>query len=304
MASHSISTTDLGKKYGNTWGLKGSTFNVKKGELAVLVGPNGVGKTTTVRILTTFIRPSQGKAEVLGMDVARDYKKIRKKISYLPQGFEVNNNLTPLESIKWSLVAKGCGFSEAKMRSKKWMQLMGLENCMNRTGWTLSGGEKRKVAVGMTLAADAEVVFLDEPTTGLDVEARHIIWRIIRELVSQGTTILLTTHDMEEGETIADTAVLLNHGETVNQNTPQELVKILPYQYRVTIEKTGLREVALPDSIDLGDRLIIYAKSNRKARDLMVKFSNLSKVISVDKVGLEDAYLYFVNNGEMPQCNK
>ncbi len=303
MTSNSISTTDLGKKFGDTWGLKGSTFDVKKGELAVLVGPNGVGKTTAVRILTTFIKPSQGKAEVLGMDAVRDYKKIRKKITYLPQGFDVNNNLTPFESIKWSLVAKGCSFSEAKMRSKKWMQLMELESCMNRTCWTLSGGEKRKVAVGMTLAADAEVVFLDEPTTGLDVEARHAIWRIIRGLVSQGTTVLLTTHDMEEGETIADTAVLLNHGETVNQDTPQKLIKILPYQYRVKIEKASMGEVTLPDAIDLGDRLIIYAKNSRKARDLMAKFSDLSKIISVDKVGLEDAYLYLVNNREVPQCN-
>ena len=123
-------TTKLCKKYGNNWGLKGSTFKVKRGELAVLVGPNGVGKTATVRILTTFTKPTDGKAEVLGMDVTRDYKNIRKKIAYLPQGFEVNNNLTPTESVKWSLVAKGCSLSDAKTRSNKWMQMMGIEK-----GW-------------------------------------------------------------------------------------------------------------------------------------------------------------------------
>lgn len=302
MTDYAISTTNLCKKYGKTWGLKDSTFNVKRGKLAVLVGPNGVGKTTTVRILTTFTRPSGGKAEVLGMDVTRDYKNIREKIAYLPQGFEVNNNLTPMESVKWSLVARGCSLSDAKVRSKQWMQLMGLEDCKNRVGWTLSGGEKRKVAVGMTLAADAEVVFLDEPTTGLDVEARHIIWRIIRELVSEGTTVLLTTHDMEEGETIADSAVLMNHGETVSQNTPQNLVNVLPYQYRVTIEKDGLGKIDLPEAIDLGDRLIIYAQSDKEARRLMADLSDESMILSVGKVGLEDAYLYLVNNGEMPQC--
>jgi ABC-2 type transport system ATP-binding protein len=300
MTDYAISTTKLCKKYGSNWGLKRSTFKVKRGELAVLVGPNGVGKTTTVRILTTFTKPSDGKAEVLGMDVTRDYKNIRKMIAYLPQGFEVNNNLTPIESVKWSLVAKGCRLSDAKSRSKKWMQMMGLEKCQNRVGWTLSGGEKRKVAVSMTLAADAEVVFLDEPTTGLDVEARHIIWKIIRELVSNGTTVLLTTHDMEEGETIADSAVLMNHGETVSQNTPQNLVDVLPYQYRVTIEKDGLGEVKLPEAIDLGDRLIIYAQSDEEARSLMADLSDESMILSVGKVGLEDAYLYLVNNGEMP----
>lgn len=297
MTSDAINAASLGKKYGDTWGLKNSTFNVKNGELAVLVGPNGVGKTTTVKLLATFLRPSQGKAEILGMDLVKDYKKIRQRIAYLPQGFGINNNLTPLESVKWTLVARGSSLSEAKPRAKEWIELMDLEECMNRTGWTLSGGEKRKVAVGMTLAADADVVFLDEPTTGLDVEARHVIWRLVRDIVRKGTTILLTTHDMKEGETIADTAVLMNHGETVNQNTPQNLIKTLPYQYRVTMKKEGLNGAALRDIIDLGDRLIIYAQSDRKLRDLMAGFSDLSSVISVDRVGLEDAYLHLVNGG-------
>jgi len=297
----SINTAGLGKRYGDTWGLKNSTFNIKQGELAVLVGPNGAGKTTTVRILATFLRPSQGKAEVLGMDVVKDYKKIRSRIAYLPQGYDINNNLTPLESIKWTLVARGSSLSEAKLRAKKWMELMNLEDCKNRTGWTLSGGEKRKVAVGMTLAADADVVFLDEPTTGLDVEARHIIWKIVRDIVTEGTTILLTTHDMKEGETIADTAVLMNHGQTVNQNTPQSLIKTLPYEYRVTMKKEGLNGATHPDAIDLGDRLIIYAESDKKVRDLMASFSDLSTVLSVNRVGLEDAYLHLVGKGDMPQ---
>jgi ABC-2 type transport system ATP-binding protein len=297
LTSVSISTEDLGKKYGDTWGLKKSTFNIKSGELAVLVGPNGAGKTTTVELLATFLKPTRGKAEVLGMDIAEDYKKIRQRISYLPQGFDINSNLTPFESVKWTLVARGTNTSEAKLRARKWMELMDLKHCMNRTGWTLSGGEKRKVAVSITLAADAEVVFLDEPTTGLDVEARHIIWKLVRDIVKKGTTILLTTHDMKEGETIADTAVLMNHGETVNQNTPQSLIKTLPYQYRITIRKEGLNGTALPDIIDLGDRLIIYAESDKKLRNLMSSFSDLSSVLSVDKVGLEDAYLHLVNGG-------
>lgn len=301
MTSVAISSTGLGKKYGDTWGLRNSTFNIKDGELAVLVGPNGAGKTTTVKILATFLKPTQGKAEVLGMDIAKDYNRIRQRIAYLPQGFDINNNLTPLESIKWTLVARGISLVEAKLRAKKWVELMDLEECKNRIGWTLSGGEKRKVAVGTTLAADADVVFLDEPTTGLDVEARHIIWKLVRDIVRRGKTILLTTHDMNEGETIADTAVLMNHGETVNQNTPQNLIKILPYQYRVTTKKESLNGAVLPDTIDLGDRMIIYAKSDKKLRNLMASFSDLSSVISVDKVGLEDAYLHLVNAGSMPK---
>lgn len=301
MTGDAISVASLAKKYGDTWGLKSSTFSIRKGELAVLVGPNGAGKTTTVKILATFLKPSQGKAEVLGMDVVKDYRKIRQKISYLPQGFGINNNLTPFESVKWTLVARGTSLSEAKTRAKKWIELMDLKECMNRTGWTLSGGEKRKVAVSMTLAADADVVFLDEPTTGLDVEARHIIWKLVRDIVANGTTILLTTHDMKEGETIADTAVFIDHGETVDQNTPQNLIKTLPFEYRVTMKKEGLNGVVLSDTIDLGDRLIIYAKSEKQLRELVAGFSDLSSIISVDKVGLEDAYLNLVNGGKVPK---
>jgi ABC-2 type transport system ATP-binding protein len=293
-----ISVAKLGRKYGESWGLKNATFQVKSGELAVLVGPNGAGKTTTVKILTTVLKPSKGKAEVLGLDVLKDHKKVRKRIAYLPQGFEPNLNLTPQEAVKWSLVSRGFSLRDAQLQTRKWIELMGLSDCKDRTGWTLSGGEKRKVAVAMVLATNADVIFLDEPTTGLDVEARHVTWKIIRESISEGATILLTTHNMEEAEILGDTTILINQGKTVIQKTPQSLVKSLPYQYRIAIKKDKAgRFSSYPHAIDLGDRLVVYAKSQKEVKRLISTFNDLTSILSVERVGLEDAYLHFIHGG-------
>jgi len=293
-----ISVTNLGRKYGESWGLKDATFRVKRGELAVLVGPNGAGKTTTVKILTTVLKPSKGKAEVLGLDVVKEYKKVRKRIAYLPQGFEPNLNLTPREAVKWSLVARGFSIREAQLQARKWIELMGLWDCRDRTGWTLSGGEKRKVAVAMVLATYADVIFLDEPTTGLDVEARHATWKIIRESISKGTAILLTTHNMEEAEIIGDTTILINQGKTVIQKTPRSLVESLPYQYKIAIRKDKANAFSYPHAIDLGDRLMVYAKNQKEVKRLISTFNDLTSIFSVDRVGLEDAYLHFIHEKE------
>jgi ABC-2 type transport system ATP-binding protein len=297
MNDYAVVSNELGKKYGDKWGLTNATFTVKKGELAVIVGPNGAGKTTTIKILTTILRPSKGNAEVLDMNILKDHKEIRKRIAYLPQGFEINRNLTPLESIKWNLVLRGFSLSDAKLQAKKWIELMNLWSCRNRTGWTLSGGQRRKVTVAMVLATEADVVFLDEPSVGLDVEARHITWRVIRKTVEMGVTIILTTHNMKEAETIADVAILINKGETVIEDEPQRLINSLPNRYRVIVRKNCLTDTSSSQAIDLGDRIILYVKSYRKVKRILSNLNDLTGVISVEKVGLEDAYLHFIYKG-------
>ncbi len=285
---------ELGRKFGETWGLKSMSLVLEKGKLAVIVGPNGSGKTTTVRILSTILKPSKGNAEVLGMNVLTDFKKIRKRIAYLPQGYEINRNLTPAESIKWNLVARGASFSEANLETGKWIEKMGLEHCKDRSCWTLSGGEKRRVAVAMILGTNADLIFLDEPTTGLDVEACYATWGIIRDSLKSGATVLLTTHNMKEAETLADTAVFVKEGESLMADNPQKLVDRLPSRYRITIKKEALQDRCEKESIDIGDKLVVYAKDQAEVKEFLSEFHDLTSLASVNKVGLEDVYLHLI----------
>lgn len=290
---------DLGRKFGETWGLKSMSLTLERGKLTVIVGPNGSGKTTTVKILSTILKPSKGSAQVLGMNVKTDFKKIRKRIAYLPQGYQINRNLTAAESIKWNLVARGAPFSEANLETKKWIQKMGLERYKDRSCWTLSGGERRRVAVAMILATNADLIFLDEPTTGLDVEACYDTWRIVRDALRSGATVLLTTHNMKEAETLADTAIFIKDGENLMSENPQKLISSLPSKYRITIKKEALKNRCAKKSMDIGDKLVVYAKDQDEVKDFLSEFHDLTGIASVNKVGLEDVYLHLIKGGAL-----
>ena len=294
-----VEAEGLGKRYGDKWGLLDATFAVEGGELAVLAGPNGAGKTTTIRILSTVLRPSKGRARVLGFDVVREYREARRRISYMPQGYRAPVNLTPFECVKWSLVARGWSIREASAQARRWLELLDLWEDRNRTCWVLSGGQRVRVAVAMALAPEAELTFLDEPTTGLDVEAKHVVWKAVREMVSGGATILLTTHDMHEAEMLADKVVFINEGRTIACEPPRKLVERLPYGYRVVVKKTEKALRLGAASVDVGDRVILYARTHREAVRLVEELGPDSVVLGVDRVGLEDAFLYLRRGGRV-----
>ncbi len=294
MASNVVLVEGLVKKYGTYEALKGLSFTSNT-ELVILAGPNGAGKTTTVEILTTNLRPDSGRAEVMGYDVVNEYKAVRRVIAYLPQDYFVFGDLTPKEYVASYLMARGSSFWEAWRLAGEWLEAVGLSG-VNRPMRQLSGGQMRRTYLAAMLATDAEVLFLDEPTAGIDVEARRDIWRLLREKVRSGTCILTTTHDMSEAETIADKVVILNEGRMLYEGPPRALVEKVGFSHKAVLSKEA--RVELKRYVDLGDRVIAYFSGKGEFEGLVSLLDDPRHLISVGTVDLEDAYLLLVR-GEL-----
>ncbi|MFZ8783652.1 MAG: ABC transporter ATP-binding protein [Desulfurococcaceae archaeon] len=293
MTSDAIEAFELRRRFGDFWAVRNATFTVKRGSVAVLAGPNGAGKTTTVRMLTTVLRPSKGSARVVGFDVVKEYLEVRRRIAYMPQDYATVGDITPYEFITYSLMMRGVGYFTASREAKKWLDLLGLRQVAKRRSWVLSGGERRKMLVAATLAAGADVVFLDEPTTELDVESKYSVLRIIREASKQtGTTVLLTTHMLEEAQLIADQVVFINSGEAVASGTPSELLSRIPYKYKAIFELVDTKCLSGVKYLSVGSRVIAWTRSVEEARELAETCRPFT--YSIRETTLEDAYLYIV----------
>ena len=178
-----------------------------RGVVLGVLGPNGAGKTTMVRILTTELMPSEGSAAVGGFDVVKDADKVRRIIAAVPQESRPIDFLTPYEFVYSYLLLRGLSMREARRRAEEALKEFGLWEFRNREVDTLSGGYKRRVLVAAVFAADADVVFLDEPTTGLDVYSRRVVWNAVSEMRRRGTTVVLTTHYVEEAAALSGMTV-------------------------------------------------------------------------------------------------
>ncbi|MEM1509223.1 MAG: ABC transporter ATP-binding protein [Thermofilaceae archaeon] len=283
-----VEAFELGKKFGEIWGVKNVTLSVSNGSVAVLAGPNGAGKTTTTRILTTFFKPDKGWARVGGFDVTKEYREVRKIISYLPQGYGVSGDMTPEEFIISTLMTRGFSYSEAKKEARRWLEVLGLWDIRNRRAWVLSGGERRRTVVASALAVPATVYFLDEPTAGVDVEGRYATLKAVREVAANGATIFMTTHNLTEAQMVADEVFFINSGITITSGKPFFLVEALPYKFKAVVDKRN----HLPEDIqyiDLGDKVVIYAKTRSELYNVVEELkTNIHEIREVD---LEDAYL-------------
>ncbi len=203
--------------------LKGVTFRIRKGEIYSLLGPNGAGKTTTVRILSTLYKPTSGEARILGYDVVKESSTVRRLIGVVPQENTSDDEMTGFENVYVHARLHGLRGSETREATMEALRLMGLEDAAHRRVSTYSGGMKRRLELAMSLVHKPQVLFLDEPTLGLDVEARRELWDIVFELKRQGTTILLTTHYMEEADRLSDRVGIINEGVIIAEGTPDEL---------------------------------------------------------------------------------
>ncbi len=216
-----VQVDNLSKKYKDTMAVNGISFALSKGEVFAFLGPNGAGKTTTVEILECLRAPTGGRAKVLDYDVSKrsDQGEIRKRIGVLPQDFNAIDRLTVRENIDYF----GAMFDH-QLDADQLIELVDLKDKRDAQFKTLSGGLKQRVGLAVALVNDPVLVFLDEPTTGLDPRARRDVWYVIERLKKQGKTVFLTTHYMDEAEYLADTVSIIDHGEIIASGTPDQLI--------------------------------------------------------------------------------
>lgn len=216
-----IFTSNLKKSYGQKEVLKGITLTVDPGTICALLGTNGAGKTTMVRILTTQIVPDAGRAAIMGHDVVRDADHIHQIIGLTGQFSALDDALSGKENM--FLIASLCHIPRASEKADAMLARMGLEEAGCHRVKTYSGGMKRRLDIAMSLMSDPQVLFLDEPTTGLDPGSRRQSWEAIRQLSASGTTVFLTTQYLEEAELLADQIAVLHEGKIITTGTPEQL---------------------------------------------------------------------------------
>jgi ABC-2 type transport system ATP-binding protein len=223
-----IRATGLWKSFGDKVVLDGIDLRVAEGTIFALLGPNGAGKTTAVQILSTLIGADGGEVRVAGHDVARDPDSVRAAIGVTGQFSAVDNLLTGEENLILMADLRHLGRREGRRRAAELLERFDLVEAARKPAASYSGGMRRRLDLAMGLVGDPRIVFLDEPTTGLDPRSRRTMWEIIRDLVAGGVTIFLTTQYLEEADELADRIALLDHGRLVAEGTPDELKRRIP----------------------------------------------------------------------------
>jgi len=223
-----ITATGLRKSFGGTVVLNGIDLEVGAGTTFSLLGPNGAGKTTTVQIMSTLVHADSGEVRVAGHDVVRDPASVRAAIGVTGQFSAVDKLLTGEENLLLMADLHHLGRAEGRRRAAALLGQFDLADAAKKTAMTYSGGMVRRLDLAMTLIGDPRIIFLDEPTTGLDPRSRRVMWQTIRELVAGGVTIFLTTQQLDEADELADRVAVLDHGNVVAAGTPEELKRSIP----------------------------------------------------------------------------
>jgi ABC-2 type transport system ATP-binding protein len=285
-----VSVTGLRKAYGEKVVLDGIDLTIAEGEVFALLGPNGAGKTTMVRILSTLIPADAGTATVMGYDLRGEPGAVRGVIGVTGQFSAVDNLLTGEENLLLMGRLLHMPAAERRARTSQLLERFDLVEAARQTPATYSGGMTRRLDIAMTLMGRPRLIFLDEPTTGLDPRSRQIMWQLIRDLVAEGVTILLTTQYLEEADQLADHIAMLDHGRIVAEGTPDELKRRLPGAHiRVRFaDAASLAEAArvLPEGTRDDEELVLRVPNERGIRSLRDVLARLGDDMTVEDLSI------------------
>ena len=271
-----VEVKDLVVKFGDFTAVNGISFDVKKGEIFGFLGPNGAGKTTTIRTVTTIQKYDSGSVSIDGHDIRSDYLEARKLIGIAQQHISLDKDLTVRQNLKHHAILHKIPRKDLGRIVKEKADILELEEFMDHKVMDLSGGWKRKAAIVAAIIHEPKILLLDEPTAGLDTRSRHMLWDLVRKLNSKGTTIFLTTHYIEEAESLCDRVAIIDHGKLVAIGTVEELRDLIG---RIAVETTD----------DDGKRKVSYFATREEAKN----YSNTlnDRMFSVRRTTLEDVFL-------------
>ncbi|MBS0198666.1 MAG: ABC transporter ATP-binding protein [Planctomycetes bacterium] len=301
---HAVVVESLIKDYGSLRAVNDVSFTVARGGVFAFLGPNGAGKTTTVEIIETIRRPTSGRVRVLGMDVSRHKNEILARIGVLPQGFCSFDRITVGESIRYysRLFRRGAADVDSLL------DITELRNTRDVLFKDLSGGLKQRLGIAIALVNDPEVVFLDEPTTGLDPHARRGVWDVLRGLKRRGRTVFLTTHYMEEAELLADTVAIISKGRIVASGSPDELIDRHAPFLCLTLRRVGegtiavIRRMGFEPVGDARGGVSLRVKHADNVQEILRAIGTAGKPLpglEVRRPTLEEVYLE-LTDGKMP----
>jgi ABC-2 type transport system ATP-binding protein len=293
-----IVLTDLHKSYGATAAVRGLSLTVPPGEICGLIGPDGAGKTTAMRIVCGLLRPDSGQATVLGHDCTRETQAIKVHLGYMPQRFSLYPDLTVGENLRFFADLFGVGGEDRARREAELMEFSKLGPFRSRRAGRLSGGMKQKLALSCTLIHTPEVLVLDEPTTGVDPVSRREFWRILRDLAGRGLALLVSTPYMDEAG-LCDQVVLMHAGRAIARGTPAEVAASFPRRLlevqgpdlAAAIARLQTDAVAGTDARRFGDRLHLIHDDDAQAAAVRARLAGLDIEMRPAVAGIEDVFV-------------
>lgn len=299
MSDHALVVDNVVKRFGGTTAVDGLSFTARRGQLLALLGPNGAGKTTTIEMCEGFTTPTSGTIRVLGMDPVANPQAVRDRIGIMLQGGGAYASVSVREMLELA-----AGYN-ADPHDPQWlMQLLGLEGIANTSYRRLSGGQQQRLSLALAMIGRPELIFLDEPTAGMDAQSRIAVWDIIAAMKRDGVSVVLTTHLMDEAEQLADDVVIIDHGKVVAQGTPSELTNhdefpVLSVETADVLDTRPLNDALMPAGLSVEEvRPRSYRVRGTGSPEVVEKLAReaarqdvLIRELSVSHRNLEDVFL-------------